>query len=74
MMQCSLHVNDNADCTADRLAHELFLCAHRRRPMLRSRNACGHLEILLLVHLPQPLDLLPQRLLMSCKTCKFPRS
>ena len=42
MMQCSLHVNDTADCTADShgLAHELFLCAHRwQRPVVRSISA-----------------------------------
>jgi hypothetical protein len=33
--------------------------------VVRSRSAGWHLEVLLLVDLPQPLDLLPQRLLMS---------
>lgn len=49
-----------------RSAHELFLCAHRwRRPVVRSSGTGWHLEVLLLVDLPQPLDLLLQRFLMS---------
>ena len=74
MMQCSLQVNDKQTAQRtgmDELAHELFLCAHRGwRPVVRSRSAGWHLEVLLLVDLPQPLDLLPQRLLMSWKKRK----
>lgn len=52
----------------DRSAHELLLRAHRRRPaVVGGRARAGrHPEVLLLVHLPQPLDFLLQRLLMSC--------
>lgn len=50
-----------------RLAHELLLRAHRWRPaVVGGRARAGrHPEVLLLVHLPQPLDLLLERLLMS---------